>query len=406
MSYDVSIILISHNRHKQTRLTLYSLICQNFDLSRLEVILVDDASTDNTYKLKRFKGPFHYRYIRTQENVGRSKAKNIGVNAAQGSIVIFLDGEVMVDPDFVSLHMQHHAREPNIVVSGTQGHHCSYTVLDPSFSVEQIHHFYSFVKNNPDLLKKWSFSLTNHEENISYILKLLQNRTTSIELFDLEDVQKQLYQLLCFPSRIINRFGRELKGSHLAWMFCITRNASVSKMLLKQVGPFNEQFQGWGYEDWEMGYRLYKLGAAFVEEPRMLTYHQEHAYSKVERKKEDLQNYLRFTKFHPDIEVCAIVLNKIKRKTLLEVNDIINDFKALSKDNPHEYRCFKQTFLNCLEKIMERLAEGSPVTHLLHSIGIEDQQEIKEKTFKEYLQIKQAGTTPHIAETFEMLISL
>jgi len=63
-----------------------------------EVVFVDDGSTDNTQEiLKSF--PW-VRNIR-QQNMGLSHARNVGMNAARGDVVIYTDSDCEVDEDWL-----------------------------------------------------------------------------------------------------------------------------------------------------------------------------------------------------------------------------------------------------------------------------------------------------------------
>lgn len=59
----------------------------------LEVIIVDDRSTDDTV---RIAGSYPVRVIELDTNAGPAKARNLGVKAAQGDIIFFLDADVVV----------------------------------------------------------------------------------------------------------------------------------------------------------------------------------------------------------------------------------------------------------------------------------------------------------------------
>jgi len=70
-----------------------------------EVIFVDDGSTDDTQEILR-KFPW-VRNIR-QENMGLSHARNVGLNAARGEVVVYTDSDCEVDEDwlyFLALHL-------------------------------------------------------------------------------------------------------------------------------------------------------------------------------------------------------------------------------------------------------------------------------------------------------------
>ena len=71
------------------------------DYENLEIILIDDGSIDDSFKLlKTLKDPkvkvFH------QSNGGVSAARNFGVKKAKGDFIVFPDSDDRVAPDFVS----------------------------------------------------------------------------------------------------------------------------------------------------------------------------------------------------------------------------------------------------------------------------------------------------------------
>lgn len=65
----------------------------------LEVVIVDDGSTDDTASIAQsFGGQVRYVF---QENAGLSAARNTGVREARGEFVVFLDADDLIDPTFV-----------------------------------------------------------------------------------------------------------------------------------------------------------------------------------------------------------------------------------------------------------------------------------------------------------------
>lgn len=63
------------------------------------------------------------------------------------------------------------------------------------------------------------------------------------------------------------------KSKRLTWLYFLTGNLSVPRKKLLDVGMFDESFQGYGYEDLELGYRLQKSGVEFYYLPKALNYH-------------------------------------------------------------------------------------------------------------------------------------
>lgn len=64
-----------------------------------EIIVVDDASTDDTYRVAAREGA---RVLRLGCNVGPGGARNAGVAAARGQFIVFTDADCEPCPDFVA----------------------------------------------------------------------------------------------------------------------------------------------------------------------------------------------------------------------------------------------------------------------------------------------------------------
>ncbi|MFF2591989.1 glycosyltransferase family 2 protein [Priestia megaterium] len=131
----VSIVMPTYNKYHQTSLSLYGLSKQTFPQAEYEVILVDDASSDNTPNIfKEADVPFKFKYIRMKQNKGRSSVRNIGINHAEGNLLIFLDGEMLAPPAFIENHYKHHVHESNLVVTGAMHYEGVYTFIMPDYN--------------------------------------------------------------------------------------------------------------------------------------------------------------------------------------------------------------------------------------------------------------------------------
>lgn len=97
----VSIIIPAYNVEKYLRECLDSAIGQTF--SDIEVLVVDDGSTDSTPEIIR---EYEARDSRvraiTRSNGGLSEARNSGLDSARGERVVFLDGDDLLAPSAVS----------------------------------------------------------------------------------------------------------------------------------------------------------------------------------------------------------------------------------------------------------------------------------------------------------------
>ena len=89
----VSIIVIVYNGERTLEDCLQSLMDIEFPRHRLEIIVVDNASTDSTPGIiKQF--PVHYVL---ESRKGRAVARNTGARQARGSIIAFTDADCVVD---------------------------------------------------------------------------------------------------------------------------------------------------------------------------------------------------------------------------------------------------------------------------------------------------------------------
>ena len=87
----VSIIIPAFNAEKTIKKSVQS--CLNQSHSNIEVIIVDDGSTDGTYAAASSIGDSRIRYLKLQQNGGVCKARNFGIEFARGDFITFLDAD-------------------------------------------------------------------------------------------------------------------------------------------------------------------------------------------------------------------------------------------------------------------------------------------------------------------------
>lgn len=122
MQKKISLQICSYNRKDLLRKTLVSLMDQTFPFDQYEVIVVDDGSTDGTAEMvESFKAPFDLIFIR-QEKAGLAAGRNKGVSKARGEIILFIDDDVLADPNLIQEHVFFHKKRPNSIVRGWVNH--------------------------------------------------------------------------------------------------------------------------------------------------------------------------------------------------------------------------------------------------------------------------------------------
>lgn len=107
----VSVIIPAYNQAHFLSDTLRSVLDGTYQ--DLEIIIVDDGSTDNTRQVAESISDPRIRYI-FQENSGLSSARNTGIRNASGSLLTYLDSDDLFLPEKLSLLTDILEREPEI----------------------------------------------------------------------------------------------------------------------------------------------------------------------------------------------------------------------------------------------------------------------------------------------------
>jgi len=98
-SIKVSIIIPTYNAAPFLERCINSALNQT--LQEIEVIVVNDKSTDNTEEiLKKYEGEKKFKAVTLDKNQGQSVARNTGIEMARGEFIGFIDSDDLVDLDF------------------------------------------------------------------------------------------------------------------------------------------------------------------------------------------------------------------------------------------------------------------------------------------------------------------
>lgn len=96
----VSVIIPVYNVSKYLRRCLESVILQTY--TNLEIILIDDGSTDNSGKLcDNYAQKDNRMVVIHKENGGLSDARNVGISNAHGSYITFVDSDDYIHASFI-----------------------------------------------------------------------------------------------------------------------------------------------------------------------------------------------------------------------------------------------------------------------------------------------------------------
>jgi len=99
----ISVIMPVYNASEFLNMSINSLIKQSFN--DLELICVDDGSTDNSLEiLNKFSSKYNFIKVIRQKNMGSGKARNNGIDNASGDYIAFLDADdIFVDKNALEI---------------------------------------------------------------------------------------------------------------------------------------------------------------------------------------------------------------------------------------------------------------------------------------------------------------
>ena len=111
-----SVVIPTYNRLPILRQCLAALEAQDLseapEVEGYEVVVVDDGSTDDTVATLQQAAYPHLRLLQ-QDHGGAARARNYGVEAARGNVIVFIDSDLVVVKSFLAAHthaLQRHWR--------------------------------------------------------------------------------------------------------------------------------------------------------------------------------------------------------------------------------------------------------------------------------------------------------
>jgi len=226
----ISIVIPAFNAGRELRILLF---CLNHSRltppDSLEVIVVDDGSTDGTGDMvASFPAKFDllYTFLPRTERSSRSAARNAGIAVAGGELLIMADADQIVTPTFVEEHLRYHRLRRDLVVVAPRA-----DLRDGRVDEEVLAEQFSFAALPP------------------------------IEWGDPRE-------------SVLREFSVNFNQLSTCWHHMFTCNISVRRTHVLAAGGFDEAYIGWGLEDSDLGYRLRSRGLAFAYNAAAMSYHQ------------------------------------------------------------------------------------------------------------------------------------
>lgn len=211
---ELSVLIPTYNRKEILLKTLAAYQEQSARQEILEILVLDDESTDGTPEaVSEFSAgsDLPVRYLRLTHG-GQAAVRNCGIREAKGKLILFGDDDIIPGPNLVAEHLAWHKKYPQPFV-GILG------------------------------LVEWA-----PEVNPTPFMQWLG--------------KEGFFQ-----------YARLKAGEEAGFGCFYSCNLSLKTHFVRENGIFDEDFKSYGFEDTELGYRLEKKGFRLLYNPDAVGYH-------------------------------------------------------------------------------------------------------------------------------------
>lgn len=284
----ISVIIPCHNNSDFLELVLFALRMQSQQPD--EIICIDDACDEREAKLIEYLCRAYSAKMlqlpKINSGIGRrSHARNYGTDLARGNICLYLDGDMVVGPDYIKSIRMLHSIDQNIMIKGLR------FSLSKTEQSKGLEHCWAIISQNrmKDLVESDIYRTTDifrvsnaHDPTIGFIAaSILPVLATNYKTRKF--TRRQLLGMAgllafgTFSSSPVAKMVPYMEYS-TRWDFCASNNLSVRKSHVMKIGKWDEAFTGWGEEDIDFAYRLYVSGITPVipTEGTIYAYHLDH----------------------------------------------------------------------------------------------------------------------------------
>jgi len=248
----ISVVIPTRNRAALLAESIDCIECQTIPQDEYEVVVIDNDSSDDTRSvLEQKAGRYPNLRLGYQEKRGAAATRNAGLRLAKGEFILFIDDDVQAQPTLIETHLEWQRRHPNTSVIGA-------------------------------VTMPWG-------ETSDPFLRYLRDH------------------------RILNPYTPS-KGP-IDFSYYHTCNVSTPNQLLQNLGGFNENFQIYGMEDIELGYRLEKSGCRMVFAPdaRAIHYRFPEYEDFVDRSEQAGYSLGQLIQLHPELKYRFVESSRLAR---------------------------------------------------------------------------------------------
>ncbi len=213
---DITLLLTTYQKPWHLRRALRSIAMQQGVRERMELVVTDDGSTDETPQIvEAFRREVNFPVHFTTHPHGEfhpARCRNEGVTATSGEYLLLLDGDCVLPPDHVAAHLAQ--RKPGVAMLG------------------------DCCRLEQDVTQQVSEAPIEPQEFVVWNSGKERRRLTRA------DRHARLYTFLRHPKK----------------PKLVSNNVGIWRSDFLRVNGFDENYRGWGCEDDDLGQRLKKSG--------------------------------------------------------------------------------------------------------------------------------------------------
>lgn len=215
--YKLSVVIPAYNAQKFISRCISSALAS--DLKEIEVIAVDDGSTDETKEILSWYENMYPQFFKKifKENGGAAEARNYGIAESKGHYIAFIDSDDMIRPDAYSTMYDSLQKTGADIAIGRL-----YKVDNDKYYVRHTLPLPAYKAINPEEYLRLLFTQTYNNVavwNKMYRTKLVQEHP--IPLLSYEDVSWTPYILswadsLCYVDKVCVEWDRKIRSFTLS----------------------------------------------------------------------------------------------------------------------------------------------------------------------------------------------
>jgi glycosyltransferase involved in cell wall biosynthesis len=242
MKDKISVVIPMYNASKYLKKCIDNVINQKY--SNLEIILVDDGSTDNCLEICNKYSKIDDRIVVIhKENGGLSSARNAGIEKATGKYITFIDSDDVVEKDYINILYDGIKKyKTKMCIGGLKTVYENGKVVDNSlkktYKLSKMETFKKMLYTDGVSISAWSklYDISLFK-NVEYTVgRLFEDTSTTYKLIDqCDNISISDYPIYNYYIRKLSITSSKFNIKKLDWIISAIEMTSYLKKKYKEL---------------------------------------------------------------------------------------------------------------------------------------------------------------------------